>query len=305
MTEKQIQHLNQFGKLNTNVSLTTLTTVKVGGIVDGVLYPKNIVSLVAALAYCKEEAIEHFIFGNGSNILASDDSYHGLIIKLTRTINQVYSWDDSYYVEAGASLPSLAYQAMRHGYSGLEWAGGIPGSVGGATFMNAGAYKSSMSNIIEKVLVYKDDKIEWMSKEECEFSYRTSIFQKQKDWLILAVNLKLTKESKETIEELMNQRQERRIATQPLDQYSFGSCFRNGEKPSWQYIEEAGLKGYQKGDVAVSIKHSNFVVNTKSATFEDMIDVIELIQKQVKQQFNVDLILEVESFNWRKTAKHR
>ena len=124
--------LNQYGKLNLQVPISTLTTIKVGGIADGVLYPKNGIALFEVIQFCQQEKIDYFVFGNGSNILASDASYHGLIIKLTRTLNNLYRHENRIVVEAGYSLPSLAYYAMKEGYSGLEWAGGIPGTVGGA-----------------------------------------------------------------------------------------------------------------------------------------------------------------------------
>lgn len=299
MNDQQILKLKQFGKLNLQVPISSLTTIRVGGIADGVIYPKNVLALLETIQFCKNEAIDYFIFGNGSNILASDDAYHGLIIKLTRTLNNIYQNDHRIVVEAGYSLPSLAYYAMKQNLSGLQWAGGIPGTLGGAIFMNAGAYHSSISNVVSEVLVLKGSELEWMSNKACEFEYRKSIFQENRDWIIIAARLHLTQGDFKTIESIMNERRDRRLNTQPLSEYTFGSCFRNLDKPSWQYIDECGLRGHRIGDASVSSKHSNFIVNNENATFEDIINIIDLIKEKVRTQFGVDLVLEVESFNWK------
>lgn len=303
MRDDQILQLNQYGKLNLQVPISTLTTIKVGGIADGVLYPKNGIALFEVIQFCQQEKIDCFVFGNGSNILASDASYHGLIIKLTRTLNNLYRHENRIVVEAGYSLPSLAYYAMKEGYSGLEWAGGIPGTVGGALYMNAGAYNSSISEVVEEVLVMKGDTLEWLSVSDCQFGYRHSIFQEHPDWIIIAARLSLTLSDSEAIETMMMERRERRLATQPLTQYTFGSCFRNLDKPSWQYVDALGLRGYQVGGAQVSEMHSNFIVNLENATFEDVHSIIKTIQRQANQQFGVDLVLEVEQFNWKQTTK--
>lgn len=304
MNEKQLLNLEQFGTLHRDVSLTTLTTIRVGGIVDAVLYPHNLISLIGAVKYCQEQAIQTFIFGNGSNILATDEPFHGLIIKLTRTLNHSYIVDNHYMVEAGYSLPSLAHNAAKHSHTGLEWASGIPGSLGGAIYMNAGAYLRSMADIVEDVLVLIDGKCQWLNKGQCKFEYRKSIFQENPSWTILAATFSLEKGNPQDIQELMTSRQKRRFETQPLNQYSFGSCFRNPQKPSWQYIKEAGLTGLKIGGAQVSQLHSNFIVNVDHASFEDIKNIIEVIQDTVYKQFKVDLILEVEPFNWNKTTKH-
>ena len=189
---------------------------------------------------------------------------------------------------------------MKNELSGLEFASGIPGTVGGVTFMNAGAYKSSMADIIDSVSVYRDGKIEWIQNADCGFSYRTSIFQKHPDWIILAVKMTLQKGDQKEIRELMDSRRERRMNSQPLDKHSAGSIFRNPEEiPAWKLIEGAGFRGKRIGDAVVSEKHVNFIVNENHASAKDFITLVTDVQKAVKDKYDIDLYMEVEKFNWR------
>lgn len=300
MNHKQIETLKQFGEFQQNVSLATLTTLKIGGDAQALLYPNDVISLVFALDYCHQENIDTKVLGHGSNILASDQDYEGLIIKLTRNLNDVYFIDEEMIVGAGTSLVLLSNLAMKKSLSGLEWAAGIPATLGGAIFMNAGAYKCSMQDVVVEVLVYKNHQLVWMSNEECEFAYRQSIFQKNPDWIICGAKLKGKYDDMETIVEVMNRRKQQRLSTQPLDKASCGSTFRNpGDKSSWQLIEECGLRGYGIGGAQVSNKHANFLINTGHAQAVDMVKLIELVRSSVKDKFKVDLQLEVELFNWK------
>ena len=169
--------------------------------------------------------------------------------------------------------------------------------------MNAGAYKSAMKDVVEAVWVLKEGNCVWMSVEECEFSYRSSIFKKHPDWVILAVRFHLTPKDPLEIKELMDSRRERRMASQPLDKPSAGSVFKNPEEmPAWKYIEESGLRGKSINGAKVSEKHANFIVNEKEAKAQDIYDLIELIQKSVYEKFNVFLKAEVECFNWKRRS---
>lgn len=294
-----MEKVAQFGDIEENVSFRKLTTLKVGGTARYVIYPNNEFCLESIIDICHDEGVDFKMFGNGSNMLCSDDFYDGAVIKLGRYFNKVYYNDYEVIAQAGCSVINLAYEAMKKGMSGLEFASGIPGTVGGCVYMNAGAYKSSMSDIITEVQVYRNETTEWISAEECEFGYRTSVFQK-KPWIITAVKMVLKPGKREDIEELMKDRQARRFATQPLEFPSAGSVFRNPENGfSWKYIDMIGYRGMKYGDACVSQKHSNFIVNEGKATATDINRLIYDIQDKVREAYDVELILEVEKFNWK------
>lgn len=299
MNPKHFNELKQFGELKENVSLQTLTTLKVGGNSEALLYPSDSLGLMAAIQYCQKHDIRFKVLGHGSNILASDEPYEGLIIKLTRSINEAYFLNEEILVGAGCSLVLLSNQCMKKSLTGLEWAAGIPASVGGAIYMNAGAYKQQMSDVITSVLVYRDGHLEWILKEDCHFDYRSSCFQAHPDWIIVAAKLAVKYGNAVEIKDVMQRRKQQRISTQPLDVASCGSTFRNPpEKPSWQLIDECGLRGFAIGGAKVSMKHANFLINTGTARAVDMLKLIKTVKRSVKEKFEIDLQLEVETFNW-------
>lgn len=298
-----ISHLNEYCDVLENEPLALHTTYKVGGKARYFVYPKNEIALMRLLKEAKENQIETKIIGKGSNLLVSDDDYDGMVICLDRYFNEVIFEKNKVSAYAGQSIIYLAHEAMKRGLSGLEFASGIPGTVGGACFMNAGAYKSEMKDVVEAVWVLKEGNCVWMSVEECEFSYRNSIFKRNPDWVILAVRFHLTPKDPLEIKELMDSRRQRRMASQPLDKPSAGSVFKNPEDmPAWKYIEESGLRGKCINGAKVSEKHANFIVNEREAKAQDIYDLIELIQKSVYEKFNVFLKAEVECFNWKKRS---
>ena len=298
-----ISHLNEYCDVLENEPLALHTTYKVGGKARYFVYPKNEIALMRLLKEAKENQIETKIIGKGSNLLVSDDDYDGMVICLDRYFNEVIFEKNKVSVYAGQSIIYLAHEAMKRGLSGLEFASGIPGTVGGACFMNAGAYKSEMKDVVEAVWVLKEGNCVWMSVEECEFSYRNSIFKRNPDWVILAVRFHLTPKDPLEIKELMDSRRQRRMASQPLDKPSAGSVFKNPEDmPAWKYIEESGLRGKCINGAKVSEKHANFIVNEREAKAQDIYDLIELIQKSVYEKFNVFLKAEVECFNWKRRS---
>lgn len=281
--------------------LSEHTTFKVGGKARYFVYPKNEVALMRIVTLAKENKMDIKVIGKGSNILASDEDYEGMVICLDRYFNEVAFEKNQVSAYAGQSIIYLAHEAMKRGLSGLEFACGIPGTVGGACFMNAGAYKSELKDIIDSVWVLKDGNCVWMPSSECEFGYRTSIFKKNPDWIILAVRFNLVEKNSLQIKELMDSRRERRMASQPLDKPNAGSVFKNPESsPAWQLIEECGLRGKRINGAMVSTKHANFIVNEDHAHASDIAKLIELIQKEVKDKFDVSLKTEVECFNWKK-----
>ena len=225
-----ISHLNEYCDVLENEPLALHTTYKVGGKARYFVYPKNEIALMRLLKETKENQIKTKIIGKGSNLLVSDDDYDGMVICLDRYFNEVIFEKNKVSVYAGQSIIYLAHEAMKRGLSGLEFASGIPGTVGGACFMNAGAYKSEMKDVVEAVWVLKEGNCVWMSVEECEFSYRNSIFKRNPDWVILAVRFHLTPKDPLEIKELMDSRRKRRIKSQPIEKPSAGSVFKNQEE---------------------------------------------------------------------------
>ena len=293
------KELEALAEVEENIPLSKMTTLRIGGVARYVVYPENTLSLQGVMNKLNQNHIPYKVIGKGSNLLCSDEPYDGVIIRLDRHLCNAYFDNEHLVAEAGCSIIALSYEAMKNELSGLEFPSGIPGTVGGVTFMNAGAYKSSMADVIDSVSVYHDGKIEWIQNADCGFSYRTSIFQKHPDWIILAVKMTLQKGDQKEIRELMDSRRERRMNSQPLDKHSAGSIFRNPEEiPAWKLIEGAGFRGKRIGDAVVSEKHVNFIVNENHASAKDFITLVTDVQKAVKDKYDIDLYMEVEKFNW-------
>lgn len=299
-TMMDVKRLEPYAEVKENEPMRLHTTYRIGGKVDFYIAPKSDVALMRVIHILNEEKIPYYVLGRGSNLLFGDQDFHGAVINLDRTLNECYFEPDGTVIaQAGCSLIRLANEAMKHSLSGLEFASGIPGSVGGGLFMNAGAYKSDLSQILIDVCVLKENRIEWMKKENLEYAYRHSIFQKNRDWTILAARFQLFEKDKEEILNLMNSRKERRFASQPLDRPCAGSTFRNPEEmPAWKIIDELGFRGMKKGGAQVSEKHSNFIVNVGDAKAEDVYFLIREIKKKAKEVYDIDLITEVEFLNW-------
>lgn len=296
--EEIINLLENDGDIKENVSLKTLTTLKVGGISKYVFYPKDVTSLKKALTLFKKNNINYKIFGNGSNIIPSDKIYDGVIIKLS-SLNNLKIEDEVIEVEAGYSLMKLAKEVIKLGLSGLEWANGIPGTIGGAVYMNAGAYKQDMSFVLEKITALDENmNIVTLNKDELDFSYRHSRLMEE-NLICLSATLKLEKKDISLIEEVVNKRKEKRMETQPLEYPSAGSVFRNPFNDfAGRLVEECNLKGKQIGGAMISLKHANFIINKDNATGKDVLDLINLAKKEVKEKFNIELKQEQELFNF-------
>ncbi len=292
--------LSSYAAVERDIPLSKMTTLRIGGIAKYVVYPEHDVALDSILRLIKENDVPYKVLGKGSDLLCSDDPFDGVIIRLDRHFNDVYFDDETVTAQAGASIIALSVEAMKKGLSGLEFASGIPGTVGGAVYMNAGAYRSDMSAVLKEIQIYRSGSISWIPAEACEFSYRSSIFQKHPDWIILAARLQLTKGDPKEIAGLMENRRERRLASQPLDHPSCGSVFRNlPDKNAWELIDGIGYRGKRKGDVVVSEKHCNFILNTGNAKAQDYLDIINEIKEKVREKYGVELHKEVEMFNWK------
>lgn len=283
-----------------NEPLYKHTTYKVGGPCRLYLKVKDVPSLQKVMEYIKKENIPYFVIGRGSNLLFSDKEFEGVILSLNENFTKISVNGCVVEAEAGVSVIQLANEVCKYGLSGLEFAGGIPASIGGAIYMNAGAYLSEMANIITCVTILDEQgKIKTLSKDQMQFSYRHSILQEHPEWIALSCELELHPQIVQTIRELMDKRKEKRMATQPWNQPSAGSVFRNPEgKAAWQCIDECGLRGKEIGGAQISPKHSNFIVNNGYASAKDILDLIQLAQKEVKDKLGIELHTEVRLINW-------
>lgn len=281
-----------------NVSFKTLTTYKTGGVCKYLISPFEVLALIELLKVLKENNIKFKIFGNGSNILASDKVYDGVIIRLDK-FNKVKVDGDIVYAEAFVNLISLSLTCLNNNLTGFEWASGIPGTVGGACYMNAGAYLKSVSDVLISVTVLDEDyNVLEIPLKDLEFGYRKSNLM-DKGYIILGAKFKLSKGNYDDILNLITERRERRYKSQPLNYPSAGSVFRNPDGDyAGRLIEECNLKGYIKGGAKISDMHANFIVNYNNATSSDVKDLIELAKLKVHEKFNIDLKCEQELFNW-------
>lgn len=291
---------SNIGRMEENVSLKKYTTYRVGGVARVIVYPKDIPSLVNLLRILKSHHMGWKILGNGSNLLFSDKVYEKVLIRLTEFDHLEFIGSNKIRVGAGYSLIKLSLMAGKRSLTGLEFASGIPGSVGGSVFMNAGAYKSDMGFVVQSVKVLtKDLRIINLENKEMDFHYRSSYLQRHPNTICLEVILKLQKGKREAIEEVVRERRERRLASQPLEYPSAGSVFRNPEDNfAGKLIEDVGLKGMKHGGAMISDKHANFIVNYKDATSSDIKYLMDLAKKKVKEEYNIDLKVEQELVNW-------
>ena len=275
------------------------TTFRVGGPAKLFVKVKNLESLILVIKYCRKHRIRLFVIGRGSNLLFSDKSFQGMIISLEQ-FNQYKINGNTVTAQCGVTMIKLAYDCAKAGLSGFEFMGGIPGNIGGGVFMNAGAYNSNIAEVLESVTVLNENlELMTLSKEKMAFGYRHSIIQEHKKWIVIEASFVLTTKTVAEVKDLLDRRKERRMASQPWNQPSAGSVFRNPEgMAAWKLIDDAGLRGYEIGGAQVSPKHSNFIVNNGYASAKDIYDLIFYVQKQVNEKFSVLLKPEVRFINW-------
>ncbi|WP_313961420.1 UDP-N-acetylmuramate dehydrogenase [uncultured Parvimonas sp.] len=288
-----------FSKLNCIVRydepLKNHTTFKIGGNCIALIEPREVSDIVETIKICRENSIKFFVIGNGSNLLVPDEGYNGVIIKLKGEFSTIQVEGEYLIVNSGAKLSEVYTVAYENSLTGFEFASGIPGTIGGAIYMNAGAYGGEMKDIVESVQVLDLDNFELreLKNEELEFSYRKSIIQR-KNYIVTTIKLKLQKGNKEEINAVYEDLRERRNSKQPLNFGSAGSTFKRPEGHfASKLIEDAGLKGYHINDAWVSEKHSGFVVNKGNASYKEVMELIEYVQKVVFEKFGVKLETEV------------
>ncbi|AIY81582.1 UDP-N-acetylmuramate dehydrogenase [Clostridium botulinum] len=280
-------------QMQENAKMSEHINFRVGGPVDILLTPNTKEQIVETINICKENKIPFYVLGNGSNVLVKDSGIRGVVIKLSEFDNIVRD-GNTIKAESGALLKDVSAEALEASLTGFEFACGIPGSVGGAVFMNAGAYNGEISFVIKEAEVISEDgKIITLSKDQLELGYRTSAIMK-KNYIVISATFCFESGEKDKIEgrvsELTNKREEK----QPLEFPSAGSTFKRPEGHfAGKLIQDAGLKGFTLGGAAVSGKHCGFIINKGNATAKDILDLIEYVQKEVKKQFDVDLYPEV------------
>ena len=274
-----------------NALIKDYTTYRLDGKIREVLFPFNEIELKEILEDLDGQ--KYKVIGNGSNLILSE-SYDGVLINL-KYFDRLEFNDNIVKVGAGYSLPKFALECANRGLSGLEFASGIPGTIGGAIYMNAGAYGKEISDILKSVTILDDEfNIRVLSKEDLSASYRDSIF-KHKKYVCLEGEFQLEYGDKDKILEEIKSIIETRKSKQPLEYPSAGSVFKNGDGYSaGRVIEKAGLKGTKVGDAEVSLKHANFIVNKGNASASDIIKLIDIIKKKIKDECDIDLILEQE-----------
>lgn len=271
------------------------TTFRIGGSADYFVMPSNAGEVQKIVSLCKECFVSFYIIGNGSNLLVSDDGYRGVIIQIGRMMGSVEIESNIVKVQAGCLLSKAASEAYEHGLTGLEFAAGIPGTIGGAVAMNAGAYGGEMKDVIlDAVILDQEGQIRTLTNEELELSYRKSVVARE-GYVVLEVRLALKPADQAEIKKTMDELKESRILKQPLQEKSAGSTFKRPEGHfAGKLIQDAGLKGFTIGNAQVSMKHSGFVINRGGATAKEVDQLMQEVSRIVEEKFGVKLEPEVK-----------
>lgn len=271
------------------------TTFRVGGAADYFAVPQTIEELCKVIGLCRKHEIPYYIMGNGSNLLVSDHGYRGMIIQIFKEMNNISAEGNIVEAEAGALLSAIAAKALEKELAGFEFAAGIPGTLGGACVMNAGAYGGEMKDILKTVIVLSEEgDILVLKREELELGYRTSIIA-EKGYTVLKAELELKEGIKEEIRSRMEELKEKRVTKQPLEFASAGSTFKRPEGYfAGKLIQDAGLRGFRIGDAQVSEKHCGFVINKGDATASEIMELITAVTKKVEEQTGIRLETEVK-----------
>ncbi len=277
-----------------NESLKKHTTYGIGGPADLMIFPKSKQDLIKVIEIINENKIQLTILGSGSNVLVSDNGIRGAVISLKNSLKQIEVDDNILYAECGTMLGKIVKHAVKNNLIGLENLNGVPGTLGGALIMNAGAWGGEISeNLIHVEVINSKSEIQKIQKKDLNFSYRQSSFNK--DDILLSAKFNLKKADKNIIKENFIEAQSGRKKSQPLNKRSAGSLFKNPKNNSaGKLLDEAGLKGFSIGDAKISEKHANFFINDGDATSKDMLMLIKKAHKEVKDKFNVNLSLEVK-----------
>lgn len=295
--ENIVERLKQLkcGKVFGNISLKEYTSYRLEGTALALVYPTNTQDLMKLTQFLKTEKIKYKILGNGSNLIFCNNFYDGVLIRLSH-FDHLKIEQNKIVVGAGYPLIKLAMKVSKMGLTGLEFATGIPGTVGGAVYMNAGAYQSDMGYVVREVTVLTPElQIKRLSNLDMDFHYRSSFLQRHPNYICLEAVVGLALGNKEDIMEIIEDRRRRRIESQPLDYPSAGSVFRNPPQDyAGRLVEAVGFKGKQVGGAQISEKHANFVINAGGAKGSDICTLIQLTKQEVLDKMGVDLKIEQE-----------
>ena len=287
-----------------NESLKKHTTYGIGGSADLMIFPKSKQDLIKVIEIINKNKIQLTILGSGSNVLVSDNGIRGAVISLKNSLKKIEVDDKILYAECGTMLGKIVKHAVKNNLIGLENLNGVPGTLGGALIMNAGAWGGEISeNLIHVEVINSKSEIQKIQKKDLNFSYRQSSFNK--DDILLSAKFNLKKADKDIIKENFIEAQSGRKKSQPLNKRSAGSLFKNPKNNSaGKLLDEAGLKGFSIGDAKISEKHANFFINDGDATSKDMLMLIKKAHKEVKDKFNVNLSLEVKPVSYTHLRAH-
>jgi len=284
------------GKIVIHQSMRDLTSLKIGGEVNIFAIPEDLEDVRAVLSFCKKKKLSFLVIGNGTKLLMRDEGFKGVALKLGGFFKTIKSYDTEVRVGAGINLSQLIDYTSQRGLSGIESLAGIPGTIGGAIVRNASAFGQTLSERVSSVKVMdKDSACLTLLNKDMDFGYRTSIFLKNKEWVITEIGLKLSSGKKERIISRIKEARKRKVLTQPLSFPSAGCVFKNPSSYSAGFlIQQAGCLGLRVGDAQVSFQHANFIINKGNATAQDMLELIRRVKERVKDRFGISLEPELE-----------
>ena len=294
MLEK-LQKLLGEAKVLVNESMASHTTFRIGGPADYFVMPETVEEVAAVLELCKEEAMPYFILGNGSNLLVGDKGFRGVVIQLYKNFDGLQIEGTTVTAKSGAMLIRVAKESGKAGLTGLEFASGIPGTIGGAMVMNAGAYGGEMKDVVSAVTVLtKDGEIKTLTRDEMNFRYRGSVVEDE-GYIVLEAVMELKEGNLEEIQARIEELSIQRKTKQPIEYPSAGSTFKRPEGYfAGKLIQDSGLRGYKVGGAQVSEKHCGFVINAGGATAADVMQLMQDVSDKVNAQFGVTLEPEVK-----------
>lgn len=296
-----IDKLREFAEVEEHATLKHLNTYRIGGTAKMLISPNSITDLINVLRLLKDNKEKFFILGNGSNIVLNNREYDGAVIRLNKLNGiEIHPELKMAYAEAGAMLPKLVTESIDKSLTGLEFAAGIPGTIGGSIYGNAGAYNACILDYVTSVTVLDENlEVLTLEHEDIEYGYRTTMFKEKKNYIILGAKFFLKEGDKQSSLDIIADRRKRRVESQPLEYPSAGSVFRNPEGDfAGRLIESCNLKGYKIGGAEVSEKHANFIINSNNASSQDVYKLINYVHKTVLEKTNVDLLIEQEFIDW-------
>ncbi len=297
MNQLQLEELlsGKFGKAQSNIVLKEFTTLNIGGPADVLIEPSEEEQIINLVQYCKENKIELTVIGKGSNIIIRDKGIRGVVLLLSKEFDEILVKGNEITAQSGAALRDVSIKSFGNSLTGMEAVSGIPGSIGGAIIMNAGAYGTEMKDIVKSVrLLDSEGNVHEYSNEEMDFSYRSSIASKEGQ-IVLSTTFSLKEGDKEEIYSSFEDFDYKRSSKQPLDSFSAGSTFKRPEGHfASKLIDDSGLRGFTVGDAMVSEKHCGFLINKNNSTCENYLKLISEVQRIVYEKYNIKLEREVK-----------